>query len=301
MELVSVIIPTCNRVDLLKKALDSVLSQTYQNIEIVIVDDASSDETPVYCNSLNNERIFYYRLSSAKGGNHARNFGVEKSKGQFIAFLDDDDEWQPTKLSEQIRILINNRSIGLVYTGANVINVHHNVNYKITPKKRGDLSHSILTYNHIGTTSSVMMRRSVFSDAGMFDISMPQLQDYDLWIRVCQICNIDYIEKPLINYYVHNSDSQVTTSVEKNKSSIEMIDKKYEHLLLKLTNRERKERFCQRYNAMGKRKLKNSESKEARRYFIKSFLSHPNLLSVKLLLASFVDYKRLLRIKNRLK
>lgn len=299
MDLVSVIIPTCNRVDLLKKALDSVLCQTYQNVEIIIVDDASTDNTQRFCYSLNNERISYYRFETSKGGNYARNFGVKNSKGNIIAFLDDDDEWLPSKLYEQLSVLKTRPTVGLVYTGANVINIQHGLNYKITPKKRGNLSRSILTFNYIGTTSSVMMRRCIFEDAGMFDIDMPQLQDYDLWIRVCQICDIDYIDKTLINYYVHSNGSQITTSVDKNRKSIEIIDKKYKHLLALLSNKEQKERFCQRYNAMGKRKLKNCESTEARKYFVKSFVSYPNLLSCKLFFASFVNYKYLLKIKRR--
>ncbi|MCC4831104.1 glycosyltransferase family 2 protein [Shewanella sp. 10N.7] len=299
MEIVSVIIPTYNRVDLLKKALDSVLNQNYQHIEVVIVDDASTDNTLNFCNSLDDVRISYHRFDSSKGGNYARNFGVQKSRGSIIAFLDDDDEWLPLKLTEQLRILQIQSQVGLVYTGASVVNLEHDLKYNIVPKERGDLSRSILTYNHIGTTSSVMMRRSIFEEAGMFDIEMPQLQDYDLWIRVCQICNIEFIDRPLINYYVHTNGTQITTSVDKNKQSIEMIDKKYADLISTLSEKEQKKRFCQRYNAMGKRKLKNNETTEAIKFFIRSFMSYPNLLSIKFLVASFLPYKFLLAIKRR--
>ncbi len=298
MSLISVVIPTSNRARLLEKAIDSVLNQTYNNFEIVIVDDASSDDTESVVLNYHDKRISYIRLDTAKGGNFARNLGVKQSNGQYIAFLDDDDEWLPSKLYKQLQIFEKDESIGLVYTGAEVIHTAYDSKYKIMPQKMGDLSTSILTFNYIGTTSSVMIKRELFEKVGGFDIDMPQLQDYDLWIRVCQLSKIGFVKESLINYYVHTCTNQITSSVSKNQKAIEMIDKKYESLIAKLSEKEQKKRFCQRYNAVGKRKLKSGEKKEARKCFIRSFLSSPNFVSVKFYIASFFNYNFILKLRR---
>jgi glycosyltransferase involved in cell wall biosynthesis len=298
MNLISVVIPTCNRPRLLETAINSVINQTYNNIEIIIVDDASTDETKAVHIKYNDERISYIRVDKSKGGNFARNLGVKQSKGSYVAFLDDDDEWLPSKLSKQMQVFEKDESIGIVYTGADVIHTAYDTKYKITPQKMGDLSMSILTFNYIGTTSSVMIKRELFDEAGGFDIKMPQLQDYDLWIRVCQLTKVGFLKESLIKYYVHASTNQITSSTLKNKKAIEMIDKKYELLIAQLSAKEQKKRFCQRYNAIGKRKFKSGDKQEARKYFIRSFLSTPNIASVKFYIASFFNYHFVLKLRK---
>ena len=299
MALVSVIIPTCNRSSMLKRALDSVLKQTYSNIEIIVVDDASTDDTSEVIKKYTNESLRYVRVDRSRGGNFARNLGVSKTHGEYIAFLDDDDEWMPDKLSKQLEVFNSGKSLGLVYTGVEVIHTGYDNIYHNQPKLRGDLSKSILTYNYIGSTSSVMIKREIFDNAGGFDIELPQLQDYDLWIRICQISNIGYVSESLIKYYVHNNVAQITSSVLKNQKAIEIIDAKYSDLISNLSKKQQGMRYCQRYNAMGKRKLKNGERKESRGYFVRSFKSYPNMLSVMLYIASFFNYSLLLKIKSR--
>ena len=116
---ISVIIPTHNRVDLLGRAIRSVQNQTYKNIEIIIVSDGSTDGTDEFVNKLKytDNRIQFYEYKPSKGSNVARNLGIEKSKGEYIAFLDDDDEWLPTKLEKQLEVFQKDYRIGLVYTG----------------------------------------------------------------------------------------------------------------------------------------------------------------------------------------
>lgn len=298
MNLISIVIPTHNRVNLLEKAVNSVINQNYNNFEIIIVDDASTDDTETRIKRFCSDKITYIRVDKSKGGNYARNLGIEKSKGQYIAFLDDDDEWMPTKLQEQMLIFDKDESIGLVYTGAEVIYTANNSKYNIIPTKKGDLSEDILAFNYIGTTSSVMARKGIIDQAGRFDIEMPALQDYDLWIRICQITKIDFVKKPLIKYYFHTNSNQITNSILKNQQAIEIIDKKYNNLITQLSKKKQNKRLCQRYNAAGKKKLRSGEKKEAREFFIRSFKSRPNCMSIKLYLASFFDFYILVRLKG---
>lgn len=296
--LISVVIPTHNRLLLLKRAVNSVRNQTFINVEIIIVDDGSTDNTQEVFGATEERGFKYIRVDPPKGGNYARNIGIANASGEFIAFLDDDDEWLPTKLEKQLALFEMDVSVGLVYTGVEVLHAANSASYYIKPKLKGDLAKSILTYNYIGTTSSVMVRKSIFEDTGEFDINMPQLQDYDLWIRVCQTCKIDFVPESLVKYYIHDNASQVTSSLSKNQDAINIIDKKYAKLIDKLSAGEKKKRFCQRYNAMGKRLLSNGERASSRRYFFQSFRTYPNTISIKFYIASFFSYQFLVKVRH---
>jgi glycosyltransferase involved in cell wall biosynthesis len=280
-------------------AIDSVLRQTYSNFEIIVVDDSSTDDTNnIVRQYLHHANFHYFLVPESKGGNFARNLGVEKCNGRYIAFLDDDDEWFESKLEKQIETFNENPNVGLVYTGCQVVHTDHKGTYSITPKMKGNLSNEILMFNYIGSTSSVVILREIFNKAGHFDVNIPQLQDYDLWIRVCQLTKVDYVSEPLIKYLVHNSN-QITSSVIKNQKSISIIDSKYTDLINNLSYFEKKRRYCHRFNAMGKRKMKNGENSEARKYFITSFFSYPNSSSIFFYLASFLKYELLVKVKSK--
>uniref|UniRef100_UPI00404789E5 glycosyltransferase family 2 protein n=1 Tax=Shewanella baltica TaxID=62322 RepID=UPI00404789E5 len=298
--LISVIIPTHNRSVMLDRAINSVLKQTYSNFEIIVVDDASTDNTESLVLQYEDPRVSYIKIKESKGANFARNTGVRSSNGEYVAFLDDDDIWFPNKLLSQVEMLKNNSNLGLVYTGIEVVTEGEDIRYSIKPKFNGDISKTILTDNCIGTTSTVVLSRKVFEKAGGFDENLPQLQDYDLWIRIAQICEVGFISDDLIYYYVHQSISQLTSSADKNKSAIEYIDKKYAHLINDLPLNLQRKRFCQRYNAMGKRLMKSGNNSQARTLFIKSFRLSPNSNSVKFFIASFVKPSLVLKIKSKI-
>ncbi|MCK8083867.1 glycosyltransferase family A protein [Vibrio sp. 1CM24A] len=298
--LISVVIPTHNRSIMLDRAINSVLTQTYENLEVIVVDDASTDDTENLVSSYQDSRVSYIKIKNSKGANFARNTGVRSSNGEYVAFLDDDDIWFPNKLFLQVEMLKNNSNLGLVYTGIEVVTEGEDIRYSIKPKFNGDISKIILTDNCIGTTSTVVLSRKVFEKAGGFDENLPQLQDYDLWIRIAQICEVGFISDDLIYYYVHQSISQLTSSADKNKSAIEYIDKKHAHLINDLPLKLQRKRFCQRYNAMGKRLMKSGNNSQARSLFIKSFRLSPNSNSVKFFIASFVKPSLVLKIKSKI-
>ena len=114
--LVSVVITTKNRKDLLLRAIESVKTQTYSNIEVIVVDDASTDGTKDICERYDGITYIYISSDESKGGNYARNVGIKQSKGVYIAFLDDDDYWDSSKIEKQLS-LISDESIGFVYCG----------------------------------------------------------------------------------------------------------------------------------------------------------------------------------------
>jgi len=184
--IVSVIIPTYNRAHVLARAIQSVLNQTYQDFEIIVVDDGSTDNTEEVIKSFNDPRIRYIRHEENKGAAAARNTGIKAAKGEFIAFQDSDDEWLPKKLEKQMEAFDNaSPKVGVVYTGFWSIegNVkRYSLNKEIVHKE-GDIH--------------------CFKKAGMFDERLHRLIDWELWIRVSKYFDFKFIDEPLgIAYFV---------------------------------------------------------------------------------------------------
>jgi glycosyltransferase involved in cell wall biosynthesis len=239
--MIAVIIPTYNRSDLLKNAIQSVLSQTYKDIEIIVVDDAST------CNNqevIENFKlpIIYHRFEMNQGGNICRNKGVELASGEYIAFLDDDDTWNKEKLERQYRLMSEN-SIDLCYTGKNIITVDEKLNelnrrYSYTTPKFNNLIKSIMQKNFIGSTSSIMLKKDKFLKVDGFDINMPALQDYEFYIRfIHNNFTVAGIDEGLVDYFIYQKKNAVSKSLKKNIQAIKQIlqknkSKKYLALLL---------------------------------------------------------------------
>src|SRR5262245_54483121 len=205
MPQVSVIIPTCNRSEFLRSAIASVLNQTYQNFEIIVVDDASTDSVFEVVAPFKDERIRFIRHDTNKGGSAARNTGILASKCDYIAFLDDDDGWLPDKLRKQMEILIASPpEVGGVYTGClDVDKASGKVIRQRIPTKRGNLSRELLIENCVGGTSTILLKKVCLQQVGLFDESLPRSQDYDLWIRISREFLFECIPEPLFKYHVH--------------------------------------------------------------------------------------------------
>jgi Glycosyltransferases involved in cell wall biogenesis len=224
---VSVIIPTYNRAEFLSSAIASVLNQTFQDFEIIVVDDASTDNTHQVVSSFDNYRIKYIRHETNRNGSVARNTGIMMSSGEYIAFLDDDDEWLPEKLKIQVSLLENSSpKVGGVYTGSLEIDrATGKVLEQVVPSKRGDIYNDLLIENCIGTASTPILRKECFEKVGLFDESLPSSQDLDMWIRISEEFHFEYIKEPLVKYYVHKN--KVNNNLEAVINGKEMIIKKY--------------------------------------------------------------------------
>ena len=201
--LVSIVITTFNRVNFLKKSSTSVLSQTYKNIELIIIDDCSTDNTQAFCESIKDIRVIYLRHKTNKGVHESRNDGIRKASGQYIAFLDDDDEWLPQKIEKQLQIFKKgSEELGLVYSGYyNAID--GKIVSKITPKMKGDIRIHILQQNLLATLT-VLIRRVCFDKVGFFEY-MPAVEDWDMRIRISEFFHYDFVSEPLGIYNIHGS------------------------------------------------------------------------------------------------
>lgn len=200
MPRVSVIIATYNRAKFLQSAIMSVLNQTFRDFEIVVVDDASKDHTADVVRGINDKRIRYIRHPVNQREAGAKNTGLLSSSGEYIAFLDDDDEWLPEKLRLQIELLENSPAkIGGVYSGYMLIDrASGNIIDIEIPYKRGDLYQELLRENCLNV--SMLLRRKCFEQAGLFDVSVPFSTDYDMWIRISRHFQFEYIKVPLLKF-----------------------------------------------------------------------------------------------------
>ncbi len=301
--MISVVIPTHNRCNLLKRAVDSVLNQTYKDIELIVVSDGSTDETDAvmqkYTN--NDDRVRFIHYPDPKGANHARNTGIKESRGNFIAFLDDDDEWFPQKLEKQIRVFNEDGEIGLVYSGIDVIQQDSGTHYLSIPNEEGALKKKILLWNCITTTSTVVLKRSILEEVGCFDEQLPAKQDYDLWIRCLQITKVGCVSEPLINYYVSSNSNQISSHLDRYVKATEIIDEKYKDLITLLTDDECKIRDAIKFQDLAKIALKNNKKRECRSFSRKSLQCKMRIETILLYFSSFLNYSFVMRILQKMR
>lgn len=214
MKLVSAIITTHNRLELLKRAIESVRTQTYSNMECIVVDDASTDGTYEYCQG-QPVRYLYIPPEESKGGNYARNRGIEMAQGEYVAFLDDDDCWLPEKTTKQVRLLEEKRC-GLVYCDLTVENVSDKgIQYRdvyLGDYLCGDMSRRILMLINCCTTSLMLMRKDILLQIGMFDEHVRYWQDYELTVRAAQVTPFYLVTEPLCVYRRDARDNQRLTN-----------------------------------------------------------------------------------------
>ena len=227
--IVSVIIPTYNRGWILKETIDSVLAQDFTNFELIVVNDGSTDNTQNILNSYKEDIIVLQQNN--KGVSAARNMGIASASGRLIAFLDSDDLWLPKKLSIQVDFFNANPDALICQTEEiwvrNGIRVNHGKRHK---KLSGNIFESSLSLCLV-SPSAVMMKRSLFENAGMFDETLPACEDYDLWLRVSCRYPVYLIDIPLIIKRGGHSD-QLSKSSGLDRYRIQSLKKIIESKLL---------------------------------------------------------------------
>lgn len=236
-QLVSAIITTHNRKELLNRAIQSVEQQTYKRIELIVVDDASTDGTDVVCE---NRPFTYIRISQqeSKGGNYARNVGIKAAKGEYCAFLDDDDYWMPDKIEKQVN-LINQMDCELVHCGRRLENVKDGqLSYQDKNPRQshyGDMRKKIFLTICTTTSSCILCKRSALLDIGLFDENINYWQDYELTIRLAQRKPFYFVNEPLTVYRVDVKDKgRLTNKYFAWKKSVAYIYEKHRELYKKL-------------------------------------------------------------------
>lgn len=301
MQLVSVIIPTFNRGWIIERSVRSVLAQTYQNFEIIIVDDGSSDNTFDVVKSFGDIRIRYMRHEKNLGGSAARNTGIKAAKGGYIAFLDSDDEWFPKKLEKQMEVFNNSiPDVGVVYAGWRwILDENKKIIQDVMPIHRGSLYEILLNSDCVGSNSIPLIRTNILRTVGGFDGNLPSRQDWDLWLRIAQHCEFDFVPEILVNYFIH--DKSISSSTLNKLRGTEMILEKYADDFCK-----QPKLLARHYNLLSVLSLLEGDINKGRSYIFNSIkLDHTNWRAFVCLMFSFLGtstckmiFKYLKRIKQ---
>ena len=226
MPKVSVILPTYNRASLIGRAIKSILNQTFNDFELLIIDDGSVDDTEKVVKTFADTKVTYKKHEENKGAAAARNTGIHLARGEFIAFNDSDDEWMPEKLERQIKKFSEvNSNIGVIYCGYIAVSQQTNREiFRSTPMEKGKIYPRILQGCITGTFTP-LIKQACFEKVGLFDETLPSCQDWDMWIRISEYYEFDFISDILVKMYIHGS--QISTNLEAKIEGKERILEKY--------------------------------------------------------------------------
>ncbi len=206
-DLVSVIMPVYNRENLVSQSIESVLGQTYQKIELVLINDGSSDNSLNILTEYKNRFPEKIKLINQpnQGQINARNHGIKISKGKYIAFLDSDDLWLPDKLEEQIPLFKDD--VGLVYGGVELIDESGATTGfdPCDPAIQGKIFPYLLVKNRM-TGGSVVVLREALEEVGVFDTEFRAAENWDLWLRICKQFQARLVDKPVVKYRLHENN-----------------------------------------------------------------------------------------------
>lgn len=210
MPRVSVIIPTHNRGEMLRRAIDSVLNQTYRDLELIVIADGCTDNTDEIVAAYNDSRMKFFVHEKSRGASAARNTGIRASTGQYIAFLDDDDEWLPDKLKAQVAAIEKSPpEVGLVYSWIEYIEDGTKKSIR-APELRGDIFVEMLDKQAITNSSALLIKREVLDAVPGFDEELPRGNDGDFIRRITQYYHVDYVPRVLARIHVEHGKERIT-------------------------------------------------------------------------------------------
>ena len=228
--MISIVIPTYNRAHLVPRALSSVLAQSFVDWELILVDDGSEDNTEeVVQEFLGDSRIKYLRKENS-GSADSRNVGVNHSTGEFLAFLDSDDVWEPNKLEVNVRYINSNPEGICFYSGFRTIDSKSGkqIRKSVPPEGERDLREQLKTSNPIHAFSTAVFPKEVFLQAGGFDIEFKARQDVDLFYRISKISSFVAIPEVLATVYNNQAD-RISANVSNRFSGFDLFLKRHGH------------------------------------------------------------------------
>lgn len=304
--MISVIIPTYNCDKYIRETINSVLCQTYKDFEVIVVDDGSTDGTrDIIERSFPNVR-YHYTLN--QGVSRARNYGIRKAQGEFVAFLDADDFWLPEKLEKQIKVLEADPDLMMVFTDILYFNENGTDTNQYSNRERlmkGDVVTNIFLKSGVGT-SSVMVRKSVFEKIGVFEEGLRAAEDDNLWLRIALNFKINLIDEVLVHYRITEVSLSRTTSIIISgvRGHLELLESKYPELRNHLGRANIRRKKSVLYFTQGYFLFSNNQFGWARYYFLRSFFFFPRRNSLFYFWCSFLPeaaIERTRKIKRKLR
>lgn len=294
--LISIIIPNFNRQHLIQRAIESVNQQHYSNVEIIVVDDQSTDQSVSIIQDLQKQQdnLSLFVIEENRGANACRNIGVEKARGEYLAFLDSDDYFLPTKLEKQVRILQDRPEVGFVVTGFGAKAVH-SLPEGIIPLKE------TIKQNNLGGFSTLMVRKELFQQVGGLDSNLLSCQDWDLFLKLLQVSQGYKLAEDLVAYEVQED------SISKNSTKViqgyQIVSKKARAINQTLQALPEKDLLAYQEYYLAMRYFKLGQIKETRQQLWKSLQIKPRFVSLLYWACSLFGYsalKKLLQVKQNL-
>jgi glycosyltransferase involved in cell wall biosynthesis len=278
MPRVSVVIPTYNRAALVVEAVDSVLKQSFQDYEIVVVDNGSTDETAVRLAAFG-RAVRAIRLDN-RGWNTVvfRNPGIAAARGELIAFLDDDDLWLPDKLERQIALLDSDGAIGFVYSDLQLLYPDGALSEPVLPARhwRGGAVLDELLAGCFISCSTLVVRRRLLDRVGWFDETLAGCEDYDLLLRLAAVAKAGCVAAPLALRRLHQANASVRTGIGNYQNAIFVLERFVQRAKLSPRQRFRARRTLARWYAhVGLALAQAGDRSAARAHFAHSLRRNP--------------------------
>lgn len=278
LPLVSVVIPSYGRPDLVEQAIESVLNQTYKNIELIIVDDHS----PIPVKETLSERILddtrtnVIRLSKNRGANAARNIGIRKSAGKYVSFLDDDDVWLKEKVQRQVIAFDEaDSNVGVVFTGLRHIQDDGTPLGKATPEFDNIGTEDLLQSGEPILFSTIMVRSEVIDRAGLLDERFPSWQDREWCIRLSENCTFKSIPEPLVRKLTSDYEQIGDDFEAKRDVSYPLLLQKHSETARKYGKLTERRFISEQSYQLGRAAMRNRYYSDARKYLLRSIYTYP--------------------------
>lgn len=239
MPKVSIIIPAYNAMTYLPETIETVLSQTFTDFEVLVVNDGSTDRTVEWISQLTEARLRLISQSN-QGLSRARNTGITSAQGEYVALLDADDLWESTKLEKQVRCLDENPEVGLVYTWTALADQNGKPTGRIVASHaNGNVWQKLTETNIVACGSNPLIRRSCFETVGLFSTDLSSCEDRDMWLRIAKEYPFAVVKEPLVRYRQHrgNMSKNLQTMLEATRTVIERAFHSAPTELLHLRNR----------------------------------------------------------------
>ena len=271
----SVVIPSYNRERVIVRAINSVLGQTIQDFEIIVVDDGSKDNTENVVKSINDNRIKYVRQDNA-GACVARNTGIVHSQGLYVSFLDSDDEWFPQMLEKQLEVYQSDKEIGCVYSNLQVVDSKGDVHsFGKQFGAKGNCYSEVLRQGYMAPTTVLSAKRECFDIVGCFDVTLPASQDDDMCFKLAKDYKVGYIDEIMADMYVGQMN-RISVNKKRVADGWWMLWRKYESDVISLCGYET---ICKHYLQCMKR-YAEIDDKEAYENVFKRFEECGGTLSI---------------------
>jgi glycosyltransferase involved in cell wall biosynthesis len=226
--LVTVIIPAYNRVDYIEQTIASVLEQTYPQVQLIVIDDGSTDGTCEKIQAFGNKlQLLTHPDHRNKGQSASINLGLRQARGKYIAILDSDDYWAPEKLDVQVNFLEKHPDIGLVYTNGYAVNAEGEIIYPIygNNHEENNDADAVLLDCYILLPQNSLVRKAVYDEAGFFEESYRSAQDHDMLIRIAEITRFAYLQDFLFFYRRHPGSISSTQQALRWETGFRILEK----------------------------------------------------------------------------